>query len=158
MRSTRCCLQVIAYFLKISPHIKGIILYSKQSNLVDVGDDWDAGLSSQGMLSRLLLVSFREVEGCDAELKLLRFLLKHAKGLMKVALSFCSSPGSPDRERQMKIFVEKVRALPTSSSSVVITFTRAYTPPRPPRATRGQTTAETRRNRSGQAYQSHQKQ
>ncbi|RZC75479.1 hypothetical protein C5167_050969 [Papaver somniferum] len=47
-----------------------------ESNLAVIGDDWEAGLSSPGMLSHLEYVSIEKVEGCDAELKLLSFLLK----------------------------------------------------------------------------------
>ncbi|XP_026459363.1 uncharacterized protein LOC113360026 [Papaver somniferum] len=92
MRSTRGCLRAIAYLLKISPRVQS-------PNLVDVGEDWEAGLSSEGMLSRLTYVCFCEVEGCDAELKLLSFLLKHGHVLTKVALSFCAGTCSPDGER-----------------------------------------------------------
>ncbi|KAI3853741.1 hypothetical protein MKW98_025258 [Papaver atlanticum] len=55
-QSTRGCLRAIAYLLKISPRVQSILLYSEQSNLVDVGDDWEARLSSQGMLSHLRYV------------------------------------------------------------------------------------------------------
>ncbi|XP_026435513.1 putative F-box/FBD/LRR-repeat protein At1g78760 [Papaver somniferum] len=58
MRFTRGCLWAITYLLKISPRVQSILLYSKQSNLVDVGDDWDAGLSSQGCcLASLMFLS-----------------------------------------------------------------------------------------------------
>ncbi|RZC93603.1 hypothetical protein C5167_007643 [Papaver somniferum] len=93
-----------------------------QSNLVDVGDDWEAGLSSPGMLSHLDHVTFDEVEGCDAELKLLSFLLKHAKVLRKVALSFRAGISSPDGVRERKLFRDKLRALPTASSSIQMMF------------------------------------
>ncbi|XP_026455867.1 uncharacterized protein LOC113356821 [Papaver somniferum] len=89
MRSTRGCLRFIAYLIKISPRVQSTLLYTKQSNLVDVGEDWEAGLSSEGMLSRLTYVCFCEVEGCDAELKLLSFLLKHGQVLTKVAVLLC---------------------------------------------------------------------
>ncbi|KAI3891714.1 hypothetical protein MKX03_001222, partial [Papaver bracteatum] len=90
------------------------------SNLVDIGDDWEAGLSSPGMLSHLKYVKFDEVEGCDAEFKLLRFLFKHGKVLRGVGLSFRASIGSPDGVTQMKLFRDKVTALPTASLSVKI--------------------------------------
>ncbi|KAI3891713.1 hypothetical protein MKX03_001221, partial [Papaver bracteatum] len=90
------------------------------SNLVDVGDDWEARLSSPGMLSHLKYVNFDEVEACDAELKLLRFLLKHATVLRRIYLSFRARIGSPDGVRQMKLFRDEVRALPAASSSVKI--------------------------------------
>ncbi|KAI3891711.1 hypothetical protein MKX03_001219, partial [Papaver bracteatum] len=92
------------------------------SNSVEVGDDWEAGLSSPGMLSHLELVTFDEVEGCDAELKLLTFLLKYAKVLRKVALSFRAGIGSPDGVRQRKVFRDKVRALPAASSDIKMMF------------------------------------
>ncbi|KAI3954577.1 hypothetical protein MKW98_019708 [Papaver atlanticum] len=118
--STTGCLRAITYLLKISPHISFVYLRSKKSNLVDIGDDWEAGLSSPGMLSHLKYVNFDEVEGCDAELKLLSFLLKHATVLRRIYLSFRASIGSLDGVRQMKLFRDKVRALPTASSSVKI--------------------------------------
>ncbi|XP_026422490.1 uncharacterized protein LOC113318537 [Papaver somniferum] len=90
MRSTRGCLLAIAYLLKIYPLIKVILFYSKQSNLVDVEDDWEAGLSSRGMLSRHDYVNFVEMV------------------LRRVDLSFRASTGLPDGGRQMELFREKV--------------------------------------------------
>ncbi|KAI3891756.1 hypothetical protein MKX03_020894, partial [Papaver bracteatum] len=92
------------------------------SNSVDVGEDWEAGLFSPGMLSHLEYVQIEEVEGCDAELKLLRFLLKNAENLEKVALFFCSSVGSPDGVRQIEQFKDKLRAVPTASSIIQFVF------------------------------------
>ncbi|XP_026434806.1 uncharacterized protein LOC113332486 isoform X2 [Papaver somniferum] len=59
MWSTRASLRAIAYLLKISPNITKIYLCSKtkESNITDVGDDWEAGLSLPGMLSHLKYVS-----------------------------------------------------------------------------------------------------
>ncbi|RZC90476.1 hypothetical protein C5167_029609 [Papaver somniferum] len=122
MWSVRGCLRAIAYLLKISPNITFIwlVLESKESNLADVGDDWEAGLSSPEMLSRLKSVQIEKAEGCDAELKLLSFLLKNAKVLEEVALFFRSSVGSPDRVKQVRQFRGKLRALPTASSKIKI--------------------------------------
>ncbi|KAI3958112.1 hypothetical protein MKW98_020754 [Papaver atlanticum] len=120
---TRGCLRAIAYLCKISPHITFLSLTCKESNLVDVGDDWEAGLSFPGMLSHLKYVQIEVVEGCDAELKLLRFLLKNAENLKEVALFFCSSVGSPDGDRQIEQFKDKLRAVvPTASSSIQLVF------------------------------------
>ncbi|KAI3891488.1 hypothetical protein MKX03_024751, partial [Papaver bracteatum] len=88
-------------------------------NLPDVGDDWEAGLSFPGMLPHLKLVHFEEVEGCDAELKLLCFLLKNASVLKKVVVHFRSSVCSP---RQVEEFKNKVRAVSTASSSIDMAF------------------------------------
>lgn len=59
MWSTRASLRAIAYLLNISPNITKIYLCSKtkESNITDVGDDWEAGLSLPGMLSHLKYVS-----------------------------------------------------------------------------------------------------
>ncbi|KAI3955511.1 hypothetical protein MKW98_028456, partial [Papaver atlanticum] len=92
------------------------------SNLTDVGDDREAGLSSPGMLSHLKYVDIVEVDGCDAELKLLSFLLKHAMVLAKVALSFRFTCCLPDIERQVEQFKKKLRAVPTASSSIELVF------------------------------------
>ncbi|XP_026438468.1 F-box/LRR-repeat protein At1g06630-like [Papaver somniferum] len=73
MWSTRGCLRAVIYLLKISPYITQLFLESKEFNLPDVGDDWESGFSFPGILSRLMLVHFVEVDGCDAELKLLSF-------------------------------------------------------------------------------------
>ncbi|RZC75575.1 hypothetical protein C5167_051048 [Papaver somniferum] len=40
-----------------------------ESNLADIGDDWEVGLSLTGMISHLKFVEIREVEGCENELK-----------------------------------------------------------------------------------------
>ncbi|KAI3887147.1 hypothetical protein MKX03_014160, partial [Papaver bracteatum] len=85
--------------------------------LADVGDDWEAGLSVPGMLSQLKSIRFEEVEGCDAELKLLSFLLKNAKALQKVALLFRSSSGA-----RVKHFEAKIRAVPAASSGIEMVF------------------------------------
>ncbi|KAI3914367.1 hypothetical protein MKW98_014974 [Papaver atlanticum] len=122
MWCTRGCLRAIAYLLSISPDIDTIYLESKQSNLADVGDDWEVGLSFPGMLSHLEYVQIEEVEGCDAEFKILRFLKKNATILKNVALYFRSCVGSPDRVRQVEQFRDKLRAVPTASSSIELVF------------------------------------
>ncbi|KAI3879299.1 hypothetical protein MKX03_024274, partial [Papaver bracteatum] len=93
-----------------------------ESNSADVEDDWDAGQSFPGMLSHLKFVHIEEAQGCDAELKLLRFLLKNGKVLEKVAIFFRSTIGSPDRERQVKQFQDKLRAVSTTSLSIQMVF------------------------------------
>ncbi|KAI3852798.1 hypothetical protein MKX03_028632, partial [Papaver bracteatum] len=91
--------------------------------LAEVGDDWEAGLSSPGMLSHLKYVRIEEVKGCDAELKLLSFLLKYAAVLVEVALFFRSSAGSAARRlRQIERFKQKLRAVPTASPSIKMVF------------------------------------
>ncbi|KAI3925588.1 hypothetical protein MKW98_001442 [Papaver atlanticum] len=121
---TRVCLRSIAYLLNISPNITRLVLISEEEvNLADVGDDWEAGLSFPGVLSHLKSVQFEEVEGCDAELKLLSFLLKNAKVLQKVVVCFRSSSGSRVvRMRQVKQFEDKIRAVPTASSGIEMVF------------------------------------
>ncbi|XP_026444386.1 FBD-associated F-box protein At4g13985-like isoform X2 [Papaver somniferum] len=104
------------YMVKVMGLSSGFL----ESNLADVGNNWEAGFSSPGMLSHLKYVNFDEVGGSDAELKLLSFLLKHAKDLRRIFLSFRASIGSPDGVRQMKLFRDKVRALPAASSSVKV--------------------------------------
>ncbi|XP_026412216.1 uncharacterized protein LOC113307964 [Papaver somniferum] len=116
---TRGCLRAMAYLLKVSPNIARLVLVSKESKLADVGDGWEAGLSLPGMLSHLRFVRIEEVEGCDAELKLLSFLLKNAKFLEEVVLKFRSNNGSPEGVRQ---FQEKLRLVPTASSSIQMVF------------------------------------
>ncbi|RZC90006.1 hypothetical protein C5167_029073 [Papaver somniferum] len=118
MWCTRSCLRAIAYLLKISPHITQLLLKNKESNLADVGDGWEAGLSSPGMLSHLELVGIIEVEGCDNELKFLRFLLKNAMALKTVVLYPRSTVASPDRVR--KQFLVKLRASPRASSCIIV--------------------------------------
>ncbi|KAI3962417.1 hypothetical protein MKW98_010968 [Papaver atlanticum] len=118
MWSTRGCLRAIAFLLSISPNISKILVISKESSLSDVGDDWEAGLSLQGILSHLKYVHIREVEGCDAELKLLSFLLKSAKVLKQVVLHPRSTIDSPDRVRRQ--FRSKLRALPRASSHIIM--------------------------------------
>ncbi|XP_026436123.1 uncharacterized protein LOC113333988 [Papaver somniferum] len=99
MWCTRGCLRAIAYLLSISPDIDTIYLDSKQSNLADVGDDWEAGLSLPGMLSHLKYVQIEEV-----------------------ILDFRSCVGSPDRLIQIEQFKDKLRAVPTASSSIELVF------------------------------------
>ncbi|KAI3870128.1 hypothetical protein MKX03_021601, partial [Papaver bracteatum] len=91
------------------------------SCLADVGDEWETGLSLPGMLSHLEYVEI-EVEGCDAELKLLCFLFKKAKVLKKVVLYFRSSVGSPGGVTQVEQFMDTLRLLPTASSSIQVVF------------------------------------
>ncbi|XP_026379167.1 uncharacterized protein LOC113273767 isoform X2 [Papaver somniferum] len=118
MWSTRGCLRAIAFLLSISPNITKLFVKSKESNLADVGDDWEAGLSLPGILSHLKYVHIREAEGCDAELKLLSFLLKSAKVLKQVVLHPRSTIDSPDRVRRQ--FGSKLRALPRASSHIIM--------------------------------------
>ncbi|KAI3897096.1 hypothetical protein MKW98_015792 [Papaver atlanticum] len=119
----RGCLRSIAFLLSISPNIVEIYLESKESNLADVGDNQEeAGLSLQGMLSHLKTVQIEEVVGCDAELKILSFLLKNAMVLNKVALFLRSGVHLPGRVEQIKQFKDKLRAVPTASSSIELVF------------------------------------
>ncbi|KAI3925604.1 hypothetical protein MKW98_001458 [Papaver atlanticum] len=122
MWSTRGCLRAIAYLLSISPNIVQLYLELKESYSVDVGDVWEAGLSSPGMLSNLKIVEIENVEGCDAEFKILRFLLENAKDLEEVVIFFCSGLSSPNRIRRIVRFKEKLRAVPTASSDVELVF------------------------------------
>ncbi|XP_026382463.1 putative F-box/LRR-repeat protein At3g42770 [Papaver somniferum] len=119
---TRGCLRAIAYLLSISPNINSIFLVLKESSLVDVGDDWEAGLSVRGMLSHLEYVQVEDMEGCDAEFKLLSFLLRNAKVLKEVELFFRPSVGSPDRLIQVQQFQDKLREVPAASSSILMGF------------------------------------
>ncbi|KAI3875279.1 hypothetical protein MKX03_001277 [Papaver bracteatum] len=74
------------------------------------------------MLSHLEYVEIEEVEGCDAELKMLRFLLKTAKVLREVAVYFRSSDGSLDRLRQARLFIDKLSAVPAASPGIKMEF------------------------------------
>ncbi|RZC88709.1 hypothetical protein C5167_031083 [Papaver somniferum] len=74
-----------------------------ESNLADVGDDWEAGLSLPGMLSHLKYVQIEEV-----------------------ILDFRSCVGSPDRLIQIEQFKDKLRAVPTASSITGYYLTVAY--------------------------------
>ncbi|KAI3919098.1 hypothetical protein MKW98_016651 [Papaver atlanticum] len=109
------------YSLEVSSPLSGEMRLSSgflESNLADVGNDWEAGLPIPGMLSHLKFVQMEEVVGSDAELKLLSFLLKNAKALEKFALFFRSSAGSGDRGRQVKQFKNKLRLVPAASSRI----------------------------------------
>ncbi|RZC72526.1 hypothetical protein C5167_048006 [Papaver somniferum] len=122
MWSTRGCIRAIVYLLSISPNITKVFLKAKESCLADVGDEWETGLSFPGMLSHLEYVQI-EVEGCDAELKFLCFLLKRAKVLKKVVLYFRSSVGSPDHGvTQVEQFMDTLRLVPTASSCIQVVF------------------------------------
>ncbi|KAI3894256.1 hypothetical protein MKX03_021846, partial [Papaver bracteatum] len=92
------------------------------SNLADVGDDWEAGLSFACMFSHLKFVKIREVEGCDNEFRFLRFLLKNSTVLEKVDLFFRSTGDSIDNGRQVRRFKRKLRVLPTASSNIQMNF------------------------------------
>ncbi|KAI3955276.1 hypothetical protein MKW98_020909 [Papaver atlanticum] len=118
-RFTRGSMHAIAYLLKISPNISTFIV---KSNSADVGDDWEVGFSLSGMVSNLNVVRIENVHGCDAELKILSYLLKNAKGLKKVVLYFRPSVGSSDRVRQVKLFKKKLIEVPTASSSIGMVF------------------------------------
>ncbi|KAI3893190.1 hypothetical protein MKX03_007022, partial [Papaver bracteatum] len=93
-----------------------------KSNLAGVGDDGEAGLPLPGILSHLKFVQLEEAQGCDAELKLLRFLLANAKVLEKVVIFFRSTTASPDRAKQVEQFKDKLIAVPTASSSILFFF------------------------------------
>ncbi|KAI3860161.1 hypothetical protein MKX03_006480, partial [Papaver bracteatum] len=86
------------------------------SNSENVDDDWETGLSSRGMLSHLKHVQIERVEGCDAELKLLSFLLKNATDLEELSVDFLS------RGTQVGQFKDKLRRVPTASSSIQVVF------------------------------------
>ncbi|KAI3878000.1 hypothetical protein MKW98_008277 [Papaver atlanticum] len=122
MRFTRGSLRSIAYLLKISPVITSLILTSKESNLADVGDDWESGLSLTCMFSHLKFVEIREVEGCDNELKFLTFLLKNSMVLEKLSLFFRYTSDSLDRGRYVRRFKRNLKLLPTASSSIQMHF------------------------------------
>ncbi|XP_026409686.1 uncharacterized protein LOC113304762 [Papaver somniferum] len=122
MMFTRGSVRSIAYSLKISPIIRNLIFMSKESNLADVGDDWEAEYSSTGMFPHLKSVEIREVEGSDNELKFLIFLLKKSTVLEKVILFFRSTTASLDRGRQVRQFKRSVSELPTASSSIQMHF------------------------------------
>ncbi|KAI3877747.1 hypothetical protein MKW98_020228, partial [Papaver atlanticum] len=88
------------------------------SNLADVGDDREAGISMTCMFTHLKFVELREAEGCDNELKFMRFLLKKSMVLEKVNLFFRSASDFLDRVEQVTAFKRNLRALPTASSSI----------------------------------------
>ncbi|KAI3894254.1 hypothetical protein MKX03_021844, partial [Papaver bracteatum] len=90
------------------------------SNLADIGDDWEVGLS--GMISHLEFVEIREVEGCENELKFLSFLLKNSMVLEKVNLFFRSTGDSLSNGRQARRFKRNLRVLQTASSSIQMNF------------------------------------
>ncbi|KAI3877740.1 hypothetical protein MKW98_020221 [Papaver atlanticum] len=122
LRFTRGCLRSIAYLLKISPMLRILKLKSMESNLADVLDDWEAGLPLTCMFSHLKFVEIREVEGCDNEIKFLRFLLKKSTVLEKVNLFFQSTGKSLDKGRQVRRFKRNLRVLPSASSRVKLKF------------------------------------
>ncbi|KAI3903387.1 hypothetical protein MKW98_032041 [Papaver atlanticum] len=122
MRFTRGCIRSIAYLLKISPIIITLILVSEEVNLADIGDDWDAGLPLTCMYPRLKFIEIKEVEGCDNELKFLRFMLKNSTVLEKVNLFFRSTSDSLDGGRRIRGFKRNLRAMPTSSSGIKMNF------------------------------------
>ncbi|KAI3877739.1 hypothetical protein MKW98_020220 [Papaver atlanticum] len=104
---TRGCLRSIAYILKISPTLRILKLQSKESNLADVEDDWEAEFSLTCMFTHLEVVEIREVEGCDNE---------------KVNLFFQSTGDSLDNGRQVRRFKRNLRVLPTASSNIQMNF------------------------------------
>lgn len=122
MRFTRGCIRSIAYLLKISPIITTLILVSEEANLADVEDDWDAGFPLTCMYSHLKFIEIKGVEGCDNELKFLRFVLKNSMVLEKVNLFFRSTSDSLDGGRQIRKFKRNLRAMPTASSSIKMNF------------------------------------
>ncbi|XP_026389022.1 uncharacterized protein LOC113283861 [Papaver somniferum] len=123
--STRNSLRSVAYLLKISPSITDLFLQSMETNLAYIGADWEAGLSSPEMLSYLWFVEIYDVEACDAKFKLPAFLLKNAKVLEQVDVIFSrSSFGSRASKGQVELFIKKLRAVPTASSSINWQFMR----------------------------------
>ncbi|KAI3877744.1 hypothetical protein MKW98_020225 [Papaver atlanticum] len=122
MRFTRSCLRSIAYLLNISPLLIILELKSKESNLADIKDDWEAEFSLACMFTHLKVVEIREVEGCDNEVQFLRFLLKKSTVLEKVNLFFQSTGGSHDNGRQVRRFKRNLRVLPTASSNIKMNF------------------------------------
>ncbi|KAI3877742.1 hypothetical protein MKW98_020223 [Papaver atlanticum] len=91
-------------------------------NLADLGDDWEAGLSLTCMFTHLKVVEIREVEGCENEVKFLRFLLKNSAALEKVNLFFRSTGDSHDNVRQVRRFERNLRVLSTASSNIQMNF------------------------------------
>ncbi|KAI3875188.1 hypothetical protein MKX03_032992, partial [Papaver bracteatum] len=92
------------------------------SNLADIGDDWEAGLSLACMFSHLEFVDIREVEGYENELKFLTFLLKNSLVLEELVLFFRSTSDSLDRGRCIRRFKRNLKLLPTASSSIQMHF------------------------------------
>ncbi|KAI3894258.1 hypothetical protein MKX03_021848, partial [Papaver bracteatum] len=92
------------------------------SNLADVEDDWEAEFSLACMFTHLKVVEIREVEGCDNEVKFLRFLLKNSTVLEKVNLFFRSTGDSLDNRSQVRRFKGNLRVLPTTSSNMQMNF------------------------------------
>ncbi|KAI3887613.1 hypothetical protein MKX03_031854, partial [Papaver bracteatum] len=90
-----------------------------QSHLVDVVEDWDAGLSFPTMLQNLKLVEVRGAEGRVSELVLLECLLRKAVVLEKLVVFTCEAD-SNDIAIQMKKFNEKLLSFPRVSSDVTI--------------------------------------
>ncbi|RZC66026.1 hypothetical protein C5167_009720 [Papaver somniferum] len=118
MWSTRGCLQAISYVLRIYPNVSYLSLRcDMKSNSENVDDDWETGLSSRGMLSHLKYVQIERVEGCDAELKLLSFLLNNATDLEELSIYFIS-----DEVTQVEQFKDKLRGVPTASLSIRLVF------------------------------------
>ncbi|RZC66287.1 hypothetical protein C5167_009973 [Papaver somniferum] len=93
-----------------------------EANLADVEDDWDAGFSLTCMYSHLKVIEIGGVEGCDNELKFVRFMLKNSMVLEKVNLFFRSTSDSLDGGRQIRRFKRNLRAMPTASSSIKMNF------------------------------------
>lgn len=139
MWSTRGCLRATAYLLKISPRVTYLSLRRDwelpppkkdaeekicdwETNSANIDDDWETGLSSWGMFSHLKYVQIKRVECCDAELKLLSFLLKNAADLEEVSVYFRFSVGSPDKVTQVEQFKDKLTGVPKASSSIQLVF------------------------------------
>ncbi|XP_026430839.1 putative F-box/FBD/LRR-repeat protein At1g78760 [Papaver somniferum] len=123
MWSTRGCFMAIACILEICPNIDTMYIESIESNVSSVVSDvWEVGLSSIGKSSRLNSVQIEEVEGCDADLRILSFLFRNAKYLKRVIIYFRSSVGTPDKGKQVEQFKDMLRAVPTASSSIELVF------------------------------------
>ncbi|KAI3962609.1 hypothetical protein MKW98_008476 [Papaver atlanticum] len=131
---SRDCLRPIFYVLKISPNLESDSMQiSKQYNYdpevypyfdevkinpENMGDYWDARLSSQCMLCHLN----SSLRGCIYELKFLEVLLKHATILEKVVLAYHSTKQDPLVEKWMKKFSEMLLTFPRASKNINFLF------------------------------------
>ncbi|RZC90013.1 hypothetical protein C5167_029080 [Papaver somniferum] len=121
------CLRAIRYLLSISPNITRLFLEMKESNLSDVGDYSEAGLSFPEMLSHLEYFEFIDAEGSDAEFRILNFLLRNEKVLKKIGVTFRSSVAQRDRKRHVARFSDKIRAGRKASSSFQFAYNLKFT-------------------------------
>ncbi|RZC75069.1 hypothetical protein C5167_050545 [Papaver somniferum] len=123
VRFTRGCLRSIAYLLNISPAITALKLKSLESNLAEVGVDWEEEFLLGCTFSHLKYVEIKEVEACDNVVKFLRFLTKNSTVLEEVNLFFGSSD-APDRGRRLSEFVENLKKFEVASPSMQINFVK----------------------------------